>query len=83
MAGGRPTGSPNKLTGEIKESFVKAFHFIQNDQKAKLIVWAAENPDKFYPLISKLFPLEVTGPGGTPLSVQIVRFSDNDTTASE
>lgn len=75
---GRPAGIPNKLTGEIKESFVKAFHYIQNDERAKLQTWAAENPDKFYPLISKLFPLEVTGAGGAPLSVQIIRFSPDE-----
>lgn len=56
---GRNPGVPNKLTGEVKEAFVKAFHFIQKDERAKLNKWAADNPEKFYPLISKLFPLEV------------------------
>ena len=73
----RPKGIPNKLTGEIKESFVKAFHLLQKGNgPASLGKWAEANPDKFYPLISKLFPLEVTGEGGGPLNISIIRYGE-------
>ncbi len=57
----RPAGVPNRLNGEIKESFVKAFHMLQKNDNdpAALVPWAKANPDKFYPLISKLFPTEI------------------------
>lgn len=62
---GRPKGSPNKVTKAVKETFLDVFNAIQalpeHDpySKAKLINWAKENPEKFYPLATKLIPTEI------------------------
>lgn len=55
----RPKGSPNKYSAELKQAFLKAFHFAQLDDRSKLDNWAAANPDKFYPLIARLLPTEI------------------------
>lgn len=52
-------GRPNKINAELKEHFMKAFHYAQLDDKSKLQNWAKNNPDKFYPLVARLFPTEI------------------------
>ena len=60
MAGpGRPKGLPNKMGLDVKEAFMKAFHFAQLDDRSKLQNWAVNNPDKFYPLIAKFVPIDI------------------------
>lgn len=58
---GKPVGAVNKENRTVKEAFHEAFDVIQKDPKARLDEWGRENPDKFYALVSKLIPAEITG----------------------
>jgi hypothetical protein len=42
---------------------------------AAMAEWAKENKTEFYKLYARLIPTEVTGAGGGPLTVEIVRFA--------
>ena len=53
---GRPVGSKNRFSA-LKEAFVEAFDGIGGVDS--LTEWAKDNPDKFYPLMARLFPKEV------------------------
>ncbi len=53
---GRPVGSKNRFSA-LKEAFVEAFDGIGGVDS--LTEWAKDNPDKFYPLLARLFPKEV------------------------
>ncbi|MDA8561022.1 DUF5681 domain-containing protein [Nitrospinae bacterium] len=52
---GRASGSKNRFTA-LKEAFIEAFDGIGGVEG--LIAWARNNPDKFYPLLARLFPKE-------------------------
>jgi len=67
---GRPKGVPNKFTASIREAFKEAFDGMGGAQG--LMEWGTANPNLFYPLASKLIPIEVTGPEGEPLTVKII-----------
>ena len=76
---GRPKGSPNKTTVAAKEAISLAAEGLGGT--ARLIAWAQEDPlnertfwGSIYP---KLLPLQVSGEGGGPLTVEIVRFGKN------
>ena len=53
---GRPVGTKNRFSA-LKEAFVEAFDGIGGVDS--LTEWAKDNPDKFYPLLARLFPKEV------------------------
>jgi len=53
---GRPVGTKNRFSA-LKEAFVEAFDGVGGVDS--LIEWAKDNPDKFYPLLARLFPKEV------------------------
>ena len=53
---GRTPGSRNRFTA-LKEAFVEAFDGIGGVEG--LMAWAKNNPDKFYPILARLFPKEV------------------------
>ena len=53
---GRTPGSRNRFT-VLKEAFVEAFDGIGGVNS--LMEWARNNPDKFYPILARLFPKEV------------------------
>ena len=53
---GRTPGSRNRFTA-LKEAFVEAFEGIGGVEG--LMAWARNNPDKFYPILARLFPKEV------------------------
>lgn len=57
---GRPKGSPNKTTAEMKAAILEVFTLLQRDngRPYSLAEWAKTNPDKFYPLASRLIPSE-------------------------
>lgn len=49
------------MTATVKAAFEEAFEYIQSDPEANLGTWGKNNPDKFYPLASKLIPLDIQG----------------------
>lgn len=59
---GRPLGSPNKLSGTVKENIVQVFDDIGG--LSFMADWAKENPNQFFNIYSKLLPLQVSGEGG-------------------
>ena len=71
---GRPKGAKNKLPSTAKENLQETFERIGGIESFSL--WAAANPDKFYPIWAKILPTEVTGPEGGNLVVQIVRLGE-------
>lgn len=56
---GRPKGSTNKMGASVKETFEKAFHLLQQNDRVKLAKWGEENPTDFYKLAAKLIPAEI------------------------
>lgn len=63
-AGGRPKGTPNKLTVKAKEAFQMAFDNLGGVEG--MVKWAKADPDNlkvFYTLYSKLIPMDVTSNG--------------------
>lgn len=81
---GRPKGVPNKMTTAAKDAIAQAAEMLGGTNR--LVTWAKldeKNEYAFWTSIyPKLLPLQVTGEGGGPLTVQILRFSDADS-ASE
>lgn len=76
---GRPKGRLNKTTVAAKEAIQLAAEGLGGTDR--LIAWAQEDPlnerafwSSIYP---KLLPLQVSGEGGGPLTVQLVRFGDD------
>lgn len=71
---GRPVGVPNKLSATVKDNVIQVFEAIGGVENMAL--WAAENQTQFYNLYTKLLPLQVSGEGGGPLVVEVLRFAD-------
>ncbi len=69
--GGRTSGTPNKLTQDVKEAFQLAFDGSGGVQA--LTDWAISNPNLFYPLYSKLIPHDITS-GGATLPAPIIQM---------
>lgn len=68
--GGRKRGTPNKATKTIREAWVEAFNLV--NQRIPLHEWGAANPEKFYPLATKLIPIDVTS-GDKPIAPSAIR----------
>ena len=68
--GGRVAGTPNRLTGAVKDMVMAAL--TKTGGVDYLIKQAADNPTAFMTLIGKLVPLEHTGEGGGPIQIQEV-----------
>lgn len=64
---GRPKGSKNKFTA-IKEDYVDVFHELQKDRKANLKAFALKNPEKFYDMIVRMMPRDLSVSGGLELN---------------
>jgi len=58
-AGGRPKGSPNRVTRTVREAFERAFLRLQTSPRAALHEWAVRNPTEFYKLAARLIPAEM------------------------
>ena len=71
--GGRQKGQPNKFTGQLKDMILGALD--QAGGEGYLVRQAKDNPTAFLTLIGKVLPLQVTGEGGGPVTVEIVRFA--------
>jgi len=72
VGGGRPKGSPNKITASIKEAIEAAFRGVGGAEY--LMQQARENPQAFMTLLGKIIPAQVqaelTGKDGGPLAIQ-------------
>lgn len=69
----RPKGAQNKLSRAAKDNIAAVF--VRLGGTAQMAVWAKENQTEFYRLYARLIPTELTGAGGGPLTVEIVRFA--------
>ena len=68
---GRPAGTPNKVTGALKDMVLQA---LSNKGGVEYLEkQAEENPTAFLTLVGKVLPLQVTGEGGGPV-VERVEF---------
>jgi len=69
---GRPKGTPNKATKQLKEMILEAL-----DRKggvAYLVVQADENPTAFLTLIGKVLPMTIAGAGDQGQHVHEVQW---------
>lgn len=75
--GGRQKGSQNKLTRQLKDMILEALD--ESGGVEYLKQTAIDHPTAFLTLVGKVLPLQVTGDGGGPLVVQVVKFADDST----
>lgn len=72
--GGRKRGTPNKLTGELKEMILQAAELAGDDIKAGggttayLRMQATLNPQAFMSLLGRVLPLTVAGDKENPVA---------------
>lgn len=71
---GRPKGSQNKFTKEIKDAFQAAFSALQDRGGVNLLDWAAQNPTEFYRITARMMPqnIELTGEDGGPIENKVI-----------
>jgi len=63
--GGRTKGTPNKVTGAVKDMVVQALDEVGGVKYLKR--QAEENPTAFLTLVGKVMPTQVTGEDGGPV----------------
>lgn len=63
--GGRSRGTPNKLTGELKDMILQALS--KSGGVRYLTMCATDHPAAFLTLVGKVLPLQVTGKDGKDL----------------
>lgn len=75
---GRKKGIPNKSTALLKDAILMAAGKAggKDGLVGYLVTQARDNPTSFLPLLGKVLPLQVVGENDGPISIQIVRFSD-------
>lgn len=84
---GRPKGQPNKTTALLKEAIILAAEAEGQDGKGEggltgyCRMLAKEEKKAFAQLMGKVLPIQVTGEGDGPLTVQIIRFADENNTS--
>lgn len=82
---GRPKGSPNKITADVKRAILEAAEAAggEGGMVGYLTLQAAENPAAFMTLIGKVLPLTIAGDQSNPLAVvtriELVAPNDNST----
>ena len=68
--GGRTKGTPNKVTGAVKEALTLAFEKVGGVEA--LVIWGQANQTELYKLWAKLLPQEVdaklSDPNGDPVT---------------
>lgn len=74
--GGRKKGTPNKTTANMRQAFQDAFD--QMGGVDALVEWGLKSPNLFYPLASKLIPLQVTGKDGEELVLKFIQGAKPD-----
>lgn len=72
---GRPKGSPNKISAQLKDMILNALDKAGGEDYLQR--QAEENPTAFLSLIGKVLPMQVTGGNGGPIVVELVRFSQD------
>lgn len=72
--GGRKKGTPNKLTGELKEMILQAAEAAHSDGTVGYLTHqAGENPVAFMALLGKVLPMTVEGTGkGGALRIEVM-----------
>lgn len=70
--GGRQRGTPNKLTGELKDMILSALS--KAGGVAYLQQQAEKNPGPFLALVGKVLPMQVTGADNKDLIPQTITF---------
>ena len=65
--GGRPKGTPNRITRSLREMIEQAL--TQAGGAQYLEAQAQENPAAFMALLGKILPLQVTGDAERPLII--------------
>jgi hypothetical protein len=81
---GRVKGTPNKTTALLKDAILKAAEAAggpsEGDSPGGIVAYlelqAKVNPGPFLALLGKVLPLQVTGDGGGPVQVSVVRFTE-------
>ena len=61
--GGRKKGTPNRISGAVKENIIAVFE--QTGGQKAMADWATKNRTEFYRLYGRLLPHEVTTPDGS------------------
>ena len=67
---GRPKGSKNKITTDVKEMVLAALH--EAGGAEYLLAQAKTNPNAFMTLVGKVLPMTVKGDPDAPLGIQII-----------
>ncbi len=67
--GGRKKGTPNKVTGAVKDMVLTALSEAGGVEYLKK--QAAANPSAFLTLLGKVIPLQVTGENDGPVELKI------------
>lgn len=65
---GRPKGSKNKVTGELKDMILGALNEAGGVDYLKSC--AVDNPGPFLALVGKVLPYQITGEGGGPVKIE-------------
>ncbi len=73
---GRKKGVPNKITRDLKEMILGALSAVGGQRW--LEDQANENPAAFMTLIGKVLPLQVSGEGGGPMVINIVKYDGGE-----
>jgi len=66
---GRPKGSVNKLTADIKAAILEAFTNLGGAEYLQTV--AQTKPEVFCTLLGKVLPTQVTGQDGGPIVVKV------------
>lgn len=73
---GRPKGSKNKITADVKAAILEAFNGAGG---AKYLQRQAEqNPQAFMTLLGKVLPMQVTGADDGPIKVTQIKIVSPD-----
>jgi hypothetical protein len=73
---GRKRNVSNKVTKDVKEMILGALSGVGGQKY--LEEQAHENPTAFLTLVGKVLPLQVSGEGGGPMILKLIKFGDGD-----
>lgn len=69
---GRPKGSPNKVTADVKAMVLEALNGAhEQGGAAYLMQQAKDNPNAFLSLVGKVLPMTVAGDPSNPLEMSL------------